>query len=57
VVEPMIFPAAELTPGTHRVELVVEQIRPKDPPGEDGKQHHGYWAVSAIVVADEPWPQ
>ena len=57
VVEPMIFPAAELTPGTHDVELVVEQIRPKDPPGEDGKRHHGYWAVSAIVVADEPWPQ
>lgn len=57
VVEPLIIPAPELTPGSHLVEIEVEGIRPKGPAGEDGKQHHGYFAISAFVVADEVWPE
>lgn len=51
-VEPMLLPVPELTAGRHEVELEILGIRPAagDPP------HHGYWRVSAIVVADEPWP-
>ena len=42
---------------THRVELEILGIRPKEPPNESGGEPHGYWVVSAIVVADEPWPE
>lgn len=59
-VEPMMIPVPELTPGTHEIELTIRGIRPK-PPGADPDDpettHHGYWAVSAMVVADEPWPK
>jgi hypothetical protein len=51
VVEPMIIPAGELTPGRHRIELQVLGIDPRS--GE----HMGYWRISATVVADEPWPE
>jgi hypothetical protein len=50
-VPPLTIPVPELTPGPHRVELEVTDIRPKDP--DSG--HHGYWVVNAAVVADEPW--
>jgi len=51
VVEPGMIPVPELTPGTHTVRLTVHDIRPEDESGL------GYWRVSAIVVADEPWPE
>ena len=51
VVEPLLVPVPELTPGRHEVTLEVLGIRPQD------RDHaHGYWIVSAVVVADEPWP-
>lgn len=50
VVEPLIIPLPELGPGLHTIELRIEDIRPKDKSGQ------GYWRVSAIVLADEPWP-
>lgn len=50
VVEPFLFPAWELLPGSHRVEIEVQGIRPR----KDGAM--GYWRISATVVADEPWP-
>ncbi len=51
LVEPLLLPAPELTPGSHRVELEILGIRP------EGREHaHGYWRVSGSVVADEPWP-
>jgi hypothetical protein len=56
-VTPLVIPLPELTPGEHRVELQILDIRPQGPPAPDGKRHHGYWAVSAIVIADEPWPE
>lgn len=51
VVEPEFIPVPELTAGRHEVELEVQGIRPKGASGA-----YGYWRVSAIVVADEPWP-
>lgn len=51
VVEPIFIPARELTPGKHTVTISIADIRPKDESGL------GYWRVSAIVVADEPWPE
>lgn len=51
VVEPLLLPAPELTPGPHRIQLEILGIR------AEGMDHaHGYWRVSAAVVADEPWP-
>lgn len=50
-VEPLIVPVPELTPGEHEIELEILDIRPM---GVDGG--HGYWRLSAIIVADEPWP-
>jgi hypothetical protein len=50
IVEPLYLPAPELTPGEHTIELRIEGIRPKDQTG------YGYWRISAIAVADEPWP-
>jgi hypothetical protein len=50
IVQPIYFPAPELTPGKHVIALRIEGIRPKD------QQGFGYWRVSAAVVADEPWP-
>jgi len=44
------LPVPELTPGAHRVELEIADIRPLDEKGR------GYWRTSAIAVADEPWP-
>ncbi len=53
VVEPLMIPVPELGPGPHTIELQIKDIRPKKPDDED----HGYWVVSAVVVADEPWPR
>ena len=50
LVEPLHIPLAELTTGTHIIELEILNVRPKDQAG------YGYWRVSAIAVADEPWP-
>ncbi len=51
VVDPLLVPVPELTPGRHEVTLEVLGIRP------EGRDHaHGYWIVSAVVLADEPWP-
>jgi hypothetical protein len=57
VVDPLIIPVPELTAGNHAIELEILGIRPKQPPGPDEKEHFGYWRISAIVVADEPWPE
>jgi len=67
VVEPFIIPVPELTPGTHTIQLIIQNIRPKpghaDPQAQrqntgpdPDSEHHGYWVISAMVVADEPWP-
>ena len=51
VVEPLVVPVPELTPGRHEITLEVLGIRP------EGMDHaHGYWRISGIVLADEPWP-
>ena len=51
VVEPLIVPVPELTPGRHEITLEVLGIRPSD------RDHaHGYWRISGVVLADEPWP-
>ncbi|MBT8484582.1 MAG: hypothetical protein HKO59_17080 [Phycisphaerales bacterium] len=55
VVEPLLIPVPELTPGRHEIEIEVLGIRPKDPPDEKGKEHHGYWSISVIAVADRAW--
>jgi hypothetical protein len=52
VVEPIVIPLPELTPGEHTIEYSVLNIRPEDEAGE-----LGYWRISAILVADEPWPE
>jgi len=49
-VQPLGFPTPELTPGRHTIELEIVDIRPKDAKG------FGFWRVSAVAVADEPWP-
>ncbi|MHC5001495.1 MAG: peptide-N-glycosidase F-related protein [Planctomycetota bacterium] len=54
-VTPMILPLPELTPGPHRIELEIRGIRPESESGEPAA--HGFWAVSAVVVADEPWAE
>jgi hypothetical protein len=54
VVWPLMIPTPELVPGTHEIEIEIEGIRPAAPDDEDG--HHGYWRLSATVLADEPWP-
>ena len=56
VVDTLIIPVPELTPGRHRVQVEILGIRPRDPPTETGLEHHGYFFVTASVVADEPWP-
>ncbi len=51
VVEPLLVPVPELTPGRHEITLEVLGIRP------EGMDHaHGYWRISGVVLADEPWP-
>ncbi len=51
VVEPLLVPVPELTPGRHQITLEVLGIRP------EGTDHaHGYWRISGVVLADEPWP-
>jgi hypothetical protein len=50
LVEPFQTPLPELTAGQHTIELEIVGIRPRDQSG------YGYWRVSAIAVADEPWP-
>lgn len=56
-VDPLIIPVPELTPGEHRVAIEVVGIRPKEESEEpDGREHFGYWNLSATVVADDPWP-
>ncbi|MHC4416658.1 MAG: peptide-N-glycosidase F-related protein [Planctomycetota bacterium] len=52
-VEPLLIPAPELTAGRHAIELEILDIRPK----EAGAKGFGYWRVSAVIVADEPWPR
>ena len=51
VVQPLIVPAPVLTPGPHEVQI---EILWTDFEGLD--HDHGYWRLSAVVVADEPWP-
>jgi len=51
VVETHVIPLPELGPGDHRIEVAVLGIRP-----EDASENYGYWRISAILVADEPWP-
>ena len=41
----------ELTAGRHEIELEIIKIRQKDE-----SNARGYWRVSAVIVADEPWP-
>jgi hypothetical protein len=55
VVWPDIIPVPELTPGEHEIELEIQGIRAADPAEENGD--FGYWSVSVIVIADEPWPR
>jgi hypothetical protein len=50
LVEPVCIPLPELSAGTHTIELEIVNIRSQDQSG------YGYWRVSAIAVADEPWP-
>ena len=51
VVEPLLVPVPELTPGRHEITLEVLGIRP------EGMDHaHGYWRISGVLLADEPWP-
>lgn len=51
VVQPLLVPVPELTPGRHEISLEVVGIRPA------GEEHaHGYWRISGVVLADEPWP-
>ena len=50
LIRPLQIPVPELSPGKHQVELEIVGIRPKD------KNGYGYWRTSAVVVADEPWP-
>ena len=51
VIEPLLVPVPELTPGRHEISLEVLGIRP------EGMDHaHGYWRISGVVLADEPWP-
>ena len=61
MVEPRFIPVPELTPGLHVVELEILGIRPRDPdaPAEPPGTlpYHGYWAVSADVVADRRLPR
>lgn len=53
LVQPLYLPLPQLTAGRHEVSLEIEGIRPA-PEGEQGPK--GYFVVSAIVVADLPWP-
>lgn len=55
VVEPLTIPLPELTPGPHTIKLEVLEIYAASGAGEPN-QAGGYWVVTAIVVADEPWP-
>jgi hypothetical protein len=50
VVEPLLIPLPELTPGEHSISIEVLDIRPKDTDGA-----YGYWLLSAVVIADESW--
>jgi hypothetical protein len=52
IVAPLLIPAPELTPGKHTILLEIQGIRPQTE--EEGP--HGYWRVSGLIVADEPWP-
>ena len=51
VVQPLVIPVPELTAGRHEIELEIIKIRQ-----EDESNARGYWRVSAVIVADEPWP-
>jgi len=55
VVWPRTIPVPELTPGEHTIEMEILDIRPQPPGDEDGP--HGYWRVTVIAIADEPWPR
>jgi hypothetical protein len=52
IVEPLSVPVPELRPGRHTVELEVRGIRPV--PEDPESAGHGYWVISAAVVADSP---
>lgn len=51
LVEPFMIPLDELTPGRHRIEVEILDIRetPKDEPPD-------HWRLSVCVVADQAWP-
>jgi len=55
LVEPVIIPAPELTPGKRTIELEISGIRPMPEDATEALQG-SYWVVSITVVADEPWP-
>ncbi|MFK7959083.1 MAG: peptide-N-glycosidase F-related protein [Phycisphaerales bacterium] len=50
-VEPMIIPLPELTPGLHRIDLRILGIRKAEPDSTG----HGYFAVTATLLADKQW--
>lgn len=52
IVTPLLIPVPELTPGRHTIRLQIQGIRPMAE--EEGP--YGYWRVSGLIVADEPWP-
>lgn len=59
VVEPLVIPVPELTPGLHVVELEILGIRPRNPEAPTDAPpgtlpYHGYWAVTAEVLGDRP---
>ncbi|MBX3355733.1 MAG: hypothetical protein KF724_08545 [Phycisphaeraceae bacterium] len=51
LVDPFVIPLDELTPGRHRVEIEVLDIR-ETPAG----QPPDHWRVSMSIVADQAWP-
>ncbi|MCA9289705.1 MAG: hypothetical protein KDA25_01165 [Phycisphaerales bacterium] len=53
VVEPLIIPLLELTPGEHTITLRIDGIRAPT----EAAPGRGYWRSSVILVGDEPWPE
>jgi hypothetical protein len=53
-VEPLLIPLDELTPGRHEITLAVQGIRPAEVLPDSPARPHGYFVVSAVVVADAP---
>jgi len=73
IVDALVVPLPELTPGRHVIELEVLGIRTPGPkpapapgnadlpsastPAKPGIGPHGYWVESALLLADTPWPE